>query len=406
MTPHAHIAVFSFPTHGHVNPSLEVIRELVARGHRVTYAIPPVFADKVAETGAELKLWNSRLPSPDDDATAWGSSRIETMELGLADAIQVLPQLNDAYSGDVPDLILHDVNFHPAFVLAHRWRVPAVSLSPKCVAWKGHEDVVVAVPTWVEQKKTERGRAYYARLQRWLEENGITEHPDHFLGRPARSIVLISRALQPHPERVDEHVHTFVGSCWGERAGQLAWQRPAGAQKVVLVSLGSIFTNQPGFYRECVKAFSTLPGWHLVLQTGWHVDPAALGDIPHNVEVHSWGPQRAVLEQADLFVTHAGSGSSNEGLAAGTPMLAVPQAADQFSNAGMLQSLGVARHVNMGEANAATLRASGLALVDDPEVAWRLEHIRAEMAGEGGTCRAADIVEAELAAHKARAAVT
>lgn len=53
MTAPAHIAMFSIAAHGHVNPSLEVIRELVARGHRVTYAVPPVLADKVAATGAE-----------------------------------------------------------------------------------------------------------------------------------------------------------------------------------------------------------------------------------------------------------------------------------------------------------------------------------------------------------------
>ncbi len=59
MTVRAHIAMFSIAAHGHVNLSLEVIRELGACGHRVTYAIPPVFADKVTGTGAEGKLWNS-----------------------------------------------------------------------------------------------------------------------------------------------------------------------------------------------------------------------------------------------------------------------------------------------------------------------------------------------------------
>jgi macrolide glycosyltransferase len=49
MTTRSHIAMFSIAAHGHVNPSLEVIRELVARGHRVTYAVPPLFAEKVAE---------------------------------------------------------------------------------------------------------------------------------------------------------------------------------------------------------------------------------------------------------------------------------------------------------------------------------------------------------------------
>ncbi|MGW3714458.1 nucleotide disphospho-sugar-binding domain-containing protein, partial [Streptomyces albogriseolus] len=122
-------------------------------------------------------------------------------------------------------------------------------------------------------------------------------------------------------------------------------------------------------------------------------------DVPSNVEVRSWVPQLAVLKQADLFVTHAGAGGSQEGLATATPMIAVPQAVDQFGNADMLQALGVARHLPAQEATADALRTAALALVDDPEVARRLKTVQAEMAEEGGTRRAADLIEAELPAH-------
>ncbi|MFF0788831.1 macrolide-inactivating glycosyltransferase [Streptomyces spiralis] len=400
MTSRAHIAMFSIAAHGHVNPSLEVIRELVARGHRVTYAIPPVLADKVAETGAEVKLWNSTLPTPDDDPSAWGSTLLDHVEPFLNDAIQALPQLIEAYAGDEPDLVLHDITSYPARVLAHRWGVPAVSLSPNVVAWEGYEEEV-AEPMWAEPRRTERGRAYYARFEAWLAQNGITQHPDPFAGRPARSLVLIPRALQPHADRVDETVYTFVGACQGDRATQGDWRRTAGAEKVALVSLGSTFTKQPAFYRECVKAFGELPGWHLVLQVGRQVDPAELGAVPANVEVRFWVPQLAILRKADLFVTHAGAGGSQEGLATATPMIAVPQAVDQFGNADLLQGLGVARHLPMAEATAETLRATALGLVDDPEVARRLKDIQARMAEEGGTRRAADLIEAELRAARA-----
>ncbi|MBC2869732.1 macrolide-inactivating glycosyltransferase [Streptomyces mexicanus] len=395
MTAPAHIAMFSVAAHGHVNPSLEVIRELVARGHRVTYAIPPEFADKVAATGAEVKPWHSTLPAPDDDPSAWGTGLLDHVELFLDDAVQALPQLAAAYAGDEPDLVLHDIASYPARVLAHRWGVPAVSLSPCMVAWEGYEEEV-AEPMWAEPKRTERGKAYYARFEKWLTDHGITQHPDAFTGRPDRSLVLIPRALQPHADRVDEHVYSFVGACQGDRADQGDWQRPAGAEKVVLVSLGSAFTDRPAFYRACAEAFGELPGWHLVLQIGAHVDPAVLGELPANVEVHSWVPQVAILRRADLFVTHAGAGGSQEGLATATPMIAVPQAADQFGNADVLQSLGVARRIDTEEATAETLRAAALALVDDPDVARRLKDIQAEMAKEGGTRRAADLIEAEL----------
>lgn len=395
----AHIAMFSIAAHGHVNPSIEVIRELVARGHRVTYAIPPAFAEKVAGTGAEPKPWHSTLPSPDDDPEAWGSTLLDHVEPFLEDAIQALPQLVEAYEGDEPDLVLHDITAYPARVLAHRWGVPAVSLSPNLVAWDGYEEEV-AEPMWEKPRRTERGQAYYARFRAWLEENGIAQHPDPFVGRPTRSLVLIPRALQPNADRVDESVHTFVGACQGERTAQGDWRRPANAEKVLLVSLGSSFTKQPGFYRECVGAFGDLPGWHVVLQIGGLVDPAELGEVPGNVEVHPWVPQLAILRQADAFITHAGAGGSQEGLATGTPMVAVPQAVDQFGNADMLQALGVARHVPMADATADTLREAVLALVEDPGVARRLREVRERMAEEGGTRRAADLIEAELRASR------
>ncbi|MFC8514551.1 macrolide-inactivating glycosyltransferase [Streptomyces sp. NPDC057257] len=400
MTRRAHIAMFSIAAHGHVNPSLEVIRELVTRGHRVTYAIPPLFAEKVAETGAEPKPWNSTLPEPGADPGAWGTELLDHVELFLADAIQALPPLAEAYEGDVPDLVLHDITAYPARVLAHRWGVPAISLSPNLVAWEGYEEEV-AEPMWAEPKSTARGQAYYARFQAWLEENGITLHPDSFVGRPDRSLVLIPRVLQPHADRVDESTYTFVGACQGDRSAQGEWRRPDGVEKVALVSLGSAFTDRPGFYQECVRAFGGLPGWHLVLQIGGQTDPARLGDVPSNVEVRSWVPQLAILRQADLFVTHAGAGGSQEGLATGTPMIAVPQAVDQFGNADMLESLGVARRLATEEATAETLRSTALALVDDPEVARRLKEIQAGMAQEGGTRRAVDLIEAELPRRRA-----
>ncbi|MEF9914111.1 macrolide-inactivating glycosyltransferase [Streptomyces sp. P5-A9] len=394
-TPPAHIAMFSIAAHGHVNPSLEVIRELVARGHRVSYAIPASFAGTVAATGAEPVIYTSVLPTADNPED-WGTELIDNIEPFLEDAVQALPQLADAFDGDEPDLVLHDITSYPARVLAHRWGVPAVQLWPNLVPWEGYAEEV-GDPATAELKRTERGRAYYARFAAWLAGNGLGDlSSDDFVARPRRGLVLIPEALQPNADRVDHARFTFVGACQGDRAGQGEWKRPAGAEKVLLVSLGSSFTDEPAFYRECVRAFGDLPGWHVVLQIGSRVDPSALGEVPDSVEVHSWVPQLSVLKQADAFITHAGAGGSQEGLATATPMVAVPQAVDQFGNADMLQSLGVARHLPKEEADAASLRAAVLALVDDPDVAARLARIQERMAGEGGSVRAADLIEAEL----------
>ncbi|WP_261994936.1 macrolide-inactivating glycosyltransferase [Streptomyces sp. ME109] len=392
----AHIAMFSIAAHGHVNPSIEVIRELVARGHRVTYAVPPAFAEKVAETGAEPRIWHSTLPT-DDDPDAWGTETIDHLEPFLTDALQAEPQLAAAYEGDEPDLVLYDITAYPARVLAHRWGVPIVQLSPSMVAWEGYEEEVGRA-VFEPVKRTPRGRAFYETFAGWIAAHGMDLSVEDFMGRPDRCLVLVPRVLQPNADRVDEERYTFVGGCQGDRAAQGEWRRPPGADKVLLVSLGSSFTKQPGFYRACVAAFGDLPGWHVVLQIGRFVDPAELGEVPDNIEVHQWVPQLAILRQADAFVTHAGAGGSQEGLATGTPMVAVPQAVDQFGNADLLQALGVARHVPMAEATPAVLREAVLALTGDPRVARRLRDIRDRMEKEGGTRRAADLIEAELPA--------
>ncbi|MFI9201894.1 macrolide family glycosyltransferase [Streptomyces sp. NPDC053048] len=394
----AHIAMFNIAASGHVHPGLEVVRELVARGHRVTYAIPESFAELVASTGAEPKIYDSSLPV-DQDPDAWGSELIDHLELFLDNAVHSLPQMAAAYEGDEPDFVLYDSTVYAGRVLAERWGVPCVQLSTHMVAWEGYEEEV-AGPLFDAVKESPKGKEYYRRFTDWLTGNGIATDPDSFAGRPGRSLALIPRAMQPNADRVDTSVYTFTGTCQDDRTHQGTWERPAGAEKVLLISLGSAFTKKPAFYRECIKAFGDLPGWHVVLQIGKHVEVTELGAIPANFEVSSWVPQLAILQQADAFVTHAGMGGSKEGLACGVPMVAVPQAADQPGNAAVLEGLGVARHVPMEEATADTLREAVLALVADPAVAERCAALKAEVTSEGGAPYAADLIEAELKASR------
>jgi MGT family glycosyltransferase len=386
----AHIAMVSIPAPGHVNPSIEVIRELVARGHRVTYANDVAWAETVRDAGAELVPYRSTLPFHREDG--WNGDAIDALRLFLDDAMAMLPQLRAAYEDDRPDLFLYDIAGGAAWILATQWGIPAVQLSPTYVAWEGYEDDMRAVVD--EWKADPRGADYYRTLIDWLVDNGMPAD-EMFMGRPERGLVLIPRVLQPNADRVGP-VFTFVGPCLAPRPAQGEWTRPANAEKVLLVSLGSAFTDHPDFYRRCIAAFGDLPGWHVVLQIGKHVDPAVLGEVPDSVEVHSWVPQLAILEQADAFLTHAGMGGSVEGLWTGTPMIAAPQAVDQFGNADALVAAGVARRVDSESVTADELRGALLELTGSAEVAARSADIRRELREEGGTLHAVKLIEHEL----------
>ncbi|MEE3921941.1 glycosyltransferase [Micromonospora sp. BRA006-A] len=85
-------------------------------------------------------------------------------------------------------------------------------------------------------------------------------------------------------------------------------------------------------------------------------------------------------------------------------MIAVPQAADQFANAEQLASLGVARVVDSATVTAAELRETLLALTADPAVVARSAELKRQARAAGGADRAADLIEAELAAVRGGAA--
>ncbi|MFI9307075.1 macrolide family glycosyltransferase [Streptomyces triculaminicus] len=382
----AHIAMIGIPAVSHVLPSLEIIRELVARGHRVTYANDPAMTDLITATGAEFIPCTSVLPVADNN---WPEDPIAAMSLFLEDAVQALPQLRAAYDHDPADLYLYDIGAYAARALAESQDRPVMQLSPTFVGWKGYDQDVAA-----HVRQLPGADVYRAKFAQWLAGCGAsTTDVDTFSGRPAHALALIPRAMQPYADQVDTDTVTFVGPCLGPRSGEGVWTRPADAENVLLVSLGSAYTRRPEFYRQCLAAYGNLPGWHVVLQIGKYTDPRELCAIPPNVEVHSWVPQMTVLEQADAFVTHAGMGSCNEALFTGVPMIVVPQAVDQFLNADRLVELGVARRIDTPEATAETLRTALSELVADPEVARRSARLRADVRAEGGSVRAADLIE-------------
>ncbi|MFJ8470998.1 macrolide family glycosyltransferase [Kitasatospora sp. NPDC094011] len=385
----AHIAMVNIPAHGHVNPSLDVIRELVSRGHRVSYVNDPAFAEQIEATGAAFVPHQTGLPILKGAVTPGFNMHAQVFE----EARAMLPRMREAFEDDRPDLVLYDFMAYAGRALADSWGVPSMLISPARVPAQDPEREPFR--TLMEALRSEH---VPERFTQWLSDNELpADDIFTYMVRPDRGLALIPYALQPEPEQVDPELFSFAGPCLDNREYQGSWTRPADARKVLLISLGSAFTHRPDFYRACLEAFGGLTDWHVVLQVGRATDQAELGEIPSNVELHPWVPQFAVLQQADAFITHAGMGGCSEGLYCGLPMVAVPQAADQFQNADRLVELGVARRLDTDLATPAALRSAVLELTADPVVAARLAELKAEVRAGAGARRAADLIEAALA---------
>ncbi|RYY49044.1 MAG: glycosyl transferase [Actinomycetales bacterium] len=384
----AHVVMASIPAPGHVNPHAEVVRRLVERGHRVSYVQDASWQTQVESLGATCVPYPSVLARHTFDEE---TDAVDHLALFQAEYEAMLPVVESVLDHDPADLVLHDIAGVPARLLAVERGLPELQLSATYVAWDGYDDDMTEFLDGV--RSDPRGQAYLARQSTMLAAHGVHADPLAWLGRPDRSLVLVAEALQPHADQVDRDVYTFVGPAV-RRPDASLWS-PRDDRRLVLVSLGSAFTRQPDFYRACLAAFGDLPDTRLVLQVGQHVSEQEVSGgraLPEHVEIHPWVAQREMLEHADVFVTHAGMAGSSEGLVTGTPMIAVPQAVDQFDNADALAELGVAVRLDTAQATAESLRRAHAQVTTDA-VRDRSREVAAQLADAGGADRAVEIVE-------------
>ncbi|MEZ0094201.1 macrolide family glycosyltransferase [Streptacidiphilus sp. EB129] len=395
----AHVAILTPPSSGHVNPTLGVAAELLRRGHRVSYATTDDYAERVGEVSTAVVRYREQHAGDFRSFRFTGRSLVDAMSASLAETAALYPELLRAFADDRPDLVVYDNGAWWGRLLAEHWQVPAVQVCPMLVSnehWSMADRYTRLSPfsprLWV----------FFARMSRLLRELGSTVSPKDLLtGNGAeRRLVFIPRAFQYRGETFDDSFR-FVGPCLHPRRFLGSWQLPADHRgPLVLVTLGTIYNQHPDFFRTCIAACTGLGG-RVVVAVGDGVDPDDLGPPPADVEVHRFVPQLQVLPHADLFITHAGMGSTMEALYHGVPMLAVPQMAEEQANADRIAELGIGRTLAPEGLTAAVLRSAVQQLLADEAVRRRAAALRDETRSAGGAAAAADAIEARLRDHVA-----
>ena len=118
-----------------------------------------------------------------------------------------------------------------------------------------------------------------------------------------------------------------------------------------------------------------------LMTVGDTVDADALGTPPPNIRLERYVSQEALLPHCAAVVSHGGSGTTLGALAHGLPQVVVPQAADQFINATLVDRAGVVRGFASGQVDADTVRRAVREVLADPRYASRARHLGAEMLG-------------------------
>ena len=383
------IVFFCIPAHGHTNPTLGVVRELVRRGHQVKYYSYEPFRTVIEAAGADFvpcDAYDAQLGLTPKDGERIGKD--------LAFSTHVLVEttlaLNDMVCRDMaawqPDCIVADSMAAWGKAVALKLGIPFVSStttfafnqeSAKIMKQRFRELLAffAAMPKINRDVRRLQATGYPVKSVLELIQNDQNTH----------TIVYTSPEFQPCAESFSDK-YAFVGPSVRPAREQVTKTH----EKLVYVSMGTVVNDRLALYRNCIAALAG-ENVQVILSVGEQVDIAALGPLPENVSVYPKVDQIAVLEKADVFLSHCGMNSASESLYFGVPLLCYPQTKEQGGMAARVTALGAG--LMLENPSVSCIKAAVKLLLSDTKIKANAEQIARSFHRCTGPIAAADKIE-------------
>ena len=318
----------TLPGHGHVNPTIGLVSELINRGDEIVYITAEEFRDKLEKVGAKflgyeledgsLKFNPKEISKSMEDL----SNSANMMEKFMETSKKTL-ELVFTLTGEFDYLVVDHFLLLDTDLFASKFNIKKIISSVTTFAL--NEKLMDDMFSLMMATLSKSG----ATLPQGIEENmkGIREA---FLNKKCDlKIVFTSKYYQPYGEDFDDSFK-FVGPSVFDRKELTDFkiENPEN-KKLILASLGTVANENPDFYKNCFEALGSLDDIEVIMSIGKRTDIKDLGEIPSNFKVYNYVPQLEVLKHVDLFITHGGMNSSSEGLYNDVPLIVVPQFGDQ-----------------------------------------------------------------------------
>ncbi len=332
------IAFFCIPAHGHTNPTLGVVRELISRGHEVRYYSYESMRTKIEATGAifiSCDAYDAQQTLKEADAEKVGKDLAFSTKILVDTTLALDEKVCREMKEWKPDCIVADSMAIWGKAVAQKLGIPFVSstttfafnqYSAKIMKpdMKALFQMLFSTSKTAKQVRRLQERGYPIRSILDIIGNDETVH----------TIVYTSKEFQPCSHTFSDK-YAFVGPSIRLATEEIEKTR----EKLIYISLGTVNNRRMPFYRMCISAFKHT-NYQVILSVGHLVSLQDFSELPEHISVFSHVDQIAVLEKADVFVTHAGMNSVSESLYHSVPLLMVPQTSEQQGVASHVEKLG------------------------------------------------------------------
>ena len=328
---------------GHVVPTLELVRHLTERDVAVTYM-------EIDAHRAELEAAGARFVPMKDlvDYTGPHGPQLAALPAVLSQcAIEATADVLDVIAREQPDVVVHDslcLWGRLAADLAGVTRFASVASAALSRRMLTEDPVMLA---WqkaagdIEPFKTFTADCWNTLHTRYGV--AVEDEISTVLNRAPCNIVHLSRSLQPCDTDFGDD-YLFCGSGQPRRHVEQTfdWSR-VGGRRMVYMSFGTAHDPGREFYQAVARAMAQVDAVLVVVDSPSMYDPEPIA-WPEGTVVCPNGsaPQIALLERADLFISHVGGGAVREAAWCATPILGLPQTLEQEMLCGRLIEQGVA----------------------------------------------------------------
>ena len=321
------IVFFCIPAHGHTNPTLGVVKELVSRGHQVFYYSYNIMREKIESAGAtfiscddydmekKLSIKDSSRVGKD---LAFSTKLLVDTTLALDD--KVCKEMTELK----PDCIVADSMALWGKAVALKLGIPFVS-STTTFAFNKHSakimkqgigdliKMLISLPKTTKQVKRLKDKGYPVRSILDIIGNDDNTH----------TIVYTSPEFQPCSDTFSKK-YTFVGPSIRSATEKIEKK----CRKLIYISMGTVNNNMVSFYKSCISALRDTD-YQVIISVGNIVSIKDFEELPENISIFSHVDQIAVLEKADVFISHCGMNSVSESLYFEVPLVMIPQTSEQ-----------------------------------------------------------------------------
>lgn len=356
------IVFFCIPAHGHTNPTLGVVQELVARGHQLWYYSFEMLRSKIEATGAKFipcDEFDSEPKISPGDAARLGSDLAFSTKL-LVDTTLALDETVCRHMAEIkPDCIVADSMAVWGKAAAMKLGIPFVSStttfafnkeSAKLMRQSGAELLKMLISMPKLSKEVKRLKACGYPINSVLE---LISNDNH-----THTIVYTSPEFQPCSETFSDK-YAFVGPVIRPSETEFIKKR----KKLVYISMGTVNNDMLPLYKSCIAALGG-SDYHTVISVGASADIVSLGPLPENVEIYRHVDQIALLEKADVFISHCGMNSVSESLYFSVPLIMLPQTKEQQAVARRTEQLDAG--LMLGDSSKAGIRAAVEKVLTEP----------------------------------------